>query len=99
MDKIKFLLFVKKKFHLYRFFKRFAIKFDFDAILVLALIKNFTNHTNTFLFLDPTLTSCEIQQKAGDGEYVADPFVSQTPTTMDLALEKCQECTCGAYLS
>ena len=33
LDKIKFLLFVKKKFHLYRFFKRFAINIMFDAIL------------------------------------------------------------------
>jgi hypothetical protein len=30
-------------------------------------IKKFTNHKNTFLVLDPTLTSREIQQKAGDG--------------------------------
>jgi len=50
-----------------------------------------------FPFFDPTLTSREIQQKASDGEYVADPFVGQTPTTMDSALDKCQECGCGGY--
>jgi hypothetical protein len=50
-----------------------------------------------FFFLDPTLTSREIQQKVGDGEYVADPFVGQTPTTMDTVLDKCHECACGGY--
>ena len=82
---------------MYRFFKRFAIKNYVRRNSVLVLIKNFTNRKNTFHFLDPTLTSREIQQKAGDGEYVADPFVGQTPTTMDSALDKCQECTCGGY--
>jgi hypothetical protein len=48
---MKFLLCVKKLFHLYRFFKIFAVKIYFRRNSVLILIKK------NYQLLDPTLTS------------------------------------------